>query len=262
MGTLINVRVIALKSLLEERHLHAYSEFVAEYNRTAKELGVSRQAAPPTKAQYYRWLGGEIQNLPRGYHCAVLERMFPGWTAKELFGHPDTAHRGDLLTGVRPGIEPTDLAGLWVTCYMVDGLHHADLSQVDAAKGGITATNYPPSPRLEDRQRGYANDIEAEVFGRHIIGKWRNVNDRYFYGSIHLAVLPGETSMDGYYTAVLTDTEVTSERWRWARVEPGSAAGVDLTTVKLAEPTTIFQILSDRTRFDGPIPLAQVTEHP
>jgi hypothetical protein len=131
--------VIALRGLLEDRHLHAYSEFVAEYNRRAREVGVPRQAAPPTKAQYYRWLGGEIQNLPRGYHCAVLERMFPGWTAKELFGHERTPRGGDLLAGVRPGVEAADLAGLWVTCYLVDGLRHADLSVLTVTKSGVAA---------------------------------------------------------------------------------------------------------------------------
>jgi hypothetical protein len=56
----------------------------------------------------------------------------------------------------------------------------------------------------------YSNDIEAGLFGRHVMGRWRNVNDRYFYGFVHLAVLPGETVLDGYYTAVLTDSRVTS----------------------------------------------------
>lgn len=259
LGT-IRLVVIALKALLEERHLHAYSEFVAEYNRRARELGVARQAAPPTKAQYYRWLGGEIQHLPRGYHCAVLERMFPGWTAKELFGSQHTPRGGDVMTGVRPGVDAAELAGLWVTSYVVDDCHHVDLSVVSATKDGVSVKNYPPSPRLEGHERGYANDIDAGVFGRHVIGRWRNVNDRYFYGALHLAVLPGEMTMDGFYTAVLTDTEVGDGRWTWARVDTGSAARVDLTAVTLADPQEVSTLLSARTRFDGPVALAAVTE--
>lgn len=252
--------VIALKALLEERHLHAYSEFAAEYNRHAKELGVPRQAAPPTKAQYYRWLGGEIQHLPRGYHCAVLERMFPGWTAKELFGHQHVPRGGDVMTGVRPGVEAAELVGLWLTSYLVDDRHHADLSTITVTRSGISVKNYPPSPRLEGHERGYANDIEAGLFGRHVIGRWRNVNDHYFYGAVHLAVLPGEMTMDGMYTAVLSDTEVSSGRWRWARVDTRSATGVDLTGLTLVDPRTVAEILSERTRFDGPVALADVTE--
>lgn len=251
---------VALKLLLEERHLHAYSEFVAEYNRRARDLGVPRQAAPPTKAQYYRWLGGEIQNLPRGYHCAVLEQMFPGWTAKELFKSQHVPAADDVLTGVRSAVEAADLAGLWVTSYVVDGLHHADLSVLAAVKDGVAAKNYPPSPRLEGQARGYANDIKAGIFGRHVIGKWRNVNDRYFYGPIHLAVLPGEMTMDGFYTAVLSDTAVASQRWTWARVDSGSAAGVELTALTVKEPRAIFELLSERTRFDHAVALADVAE--
>lgn len=251
---------IALKLLLEERHLHAYSEFVAEYNRRARELGVPRQAAPPTKAQYYRWLGGEIQNLPRGYHCAVLERMFPGWSAKELFQSQHVPAVDDVLAGVRPAVDASDLTGLWVTSYVVDGMHHADLSVLTTTKDGVAARNYPPSPRLEGQACGYANDIEAGIFGRHVIGRWRNVNDRYFYGSIHLAVLPGELTMDGFYTAVQSDTAVASEPWKWARVDSGSAAGVELTTLTVKEPRVIYELLCERTRFDHAVALADVTE--
>lgn len=40
----------------------------------------------------------------------------------------------------------------------------------------------------------------------------------------------------------------------------GSAAGVDLTAVTLAEPQQVSALLAASTRFDGPIALADVTE--
>lgn len=83
--------------------------------------------------------------------------------------------------------ETAELAGLWVTSYLVDNRHHVDLSAVSATRDGVSVNDYRPSPRLEGQERGYAND-------------------RYFYGALHLAVLPGEMTMDGLYTAVLTDT--------------------------------------------------------
>ncbi len=58
--------------------MHAYSEFIAEYKRLAKDLDLPRNAVPPTRSQYYRWVGDQVQSLPRGHHCVVLERMFPG----------------------------------------------------------------------------------------------------------------------------------------------------------------------------------------
>jgi hypothetical protein len=258
---------IALKSLLQQRHLHEYSEFVAEYERRAKELDLPRHASAPTKAQYYRWVGGHIQNLPRGYHCMVLEQMFPGWTARELFGHTEhqrtPAANDGLLSSIAPAVEPAQLAGLWVTGYVFDGTrHHVDLSTITITNNAVTARNYPPEPRAEAHATGFRNEIEAGLFGRHLIGLWRNVNDNYFYGSLHVAVLAGETMLDGYYTGFLSDSEVVAQPWRWVRVEPQSAEGVDLNTVVLGEPRRIYDAIVERSRFDGPIPLAQLTENP
>lgn len=255
---------IALKALLRQRHLHEYSEFVAEYSRRANELDLPRNAAPPTKAQYYRWVGGQVQELPRGYHCAVLERMFPGWTARQLFAQIENQHalspNEGLLSPITPALGRELIEGLWVTCFVFDGNRHVDLSTITATQSGVVAKNYPPEPRTEGHASGLANDIEAGLFGRHLIGVWRNVSDRYYYGSMHLAVLPGEAMLDGYYTAPLTDTQVVADRWRWVRVEPRSADGVDLTAVTLAEPRALYEALTVRTHTDGPIPLAQVAE--
>lgn len=258
---------IALKSLPQQRHLHEYSEFVVEYERRAKELDLPRHASAPTKAQYYRWVGGHIQNLPRGNHCLVLERMFPGWTARELFGHIDPQHAATtneaLFASFAPAVEPAQLAGLWVTCYVFDGTkHHVDLSTVTVTNNAVTARNYPPEPRAEAHASGFRNEIEAGLFGRHLIGRWRNISDTYFYGSLHFAVLPGETMLDGYYTGFLSDSQVVAERWRWVRVEPQSAEGVDVNTVVLGEPRRISDAIVGRSPFDAPIPLEQLTENP
>jgi hypothetical protein len=256
---------VALKSLLRERHLHEYSEFVAEYRRRAEELSLPRLASPPTKAQYYRWVGGQVQRLPRGYHCMVLERMFPGWTADELFGHAvhDKEMQEDLLSSVAPAVDPAVLAGSWVTCYEFDDAqHHVDLSTVSVTNGAVTASNYPPMPRTDRHASGFCNDIEAGLFGRHLMGRWRNTNDNYFYGLMHLAVLPGETILEGFYTTLITDSQVEAGPWRWVRVDPESMRGVDLNTVKLGEPRRLYDAIVGRTRFDGPISLAELTENP
>jgi hypothetical protein len=41
-----------------------------------------------------------------------------------------------------------------------------------------------------------------------------------------------------------------------------SAEGVDLNTVVLGEPQRIYDAIVERSRFDGPIPLTQLTENP
>lgn len=256
----------ALKSLLQAQHLHAYSDFVAEYERRAKELDLPRHTVPPTKAQYYRWLAGDLRHLPRGYHCAVLEHMFPGWTAEALFRldeyqHARLAVNHGVLAAFPPAVDPADLAGLWVTWYRFDGSHHhIDLSMVTVTRNGLVATNYPPEPRTDLHTSGFRNYIEAGVFGRHVIGQWRKLNDNYYYGSLHLVVLPGEALLDGYYTGFLTDTAVVAQPWRWVRVERESIAGIDLNTVTLRDPGALYALIASRTRYDEPIPLAHIIE--
>jgi hypothetical protein len=39
----------------------------------------------PSKAQFYRWLSGELVGLPYPDHCRILERMFPDWKVDQLF---------------------------------------------------------------------------------------------------------------------------------------------------------------------------------
>ncbi|PQM45254.1 hypothetical protein C1Y40_04578 [Mycobacterium talmoniae] len=259
-----------LKSLLEQRHLQAHSDFVAEYNRCAHELNLARRPEPPTKAQYYRWIGGNVKNLPRPHHCAVLERMFPGWEAKELFGpsFPElTARHGpaqaddELLSDIAPGLDPNLLSGLWASCYILEGTRrHVDLSTVVATKYGMTSINYPPEPRAEGHATGHITDISARLFGRYLMGHWKNRNDHYYFGSVHLTVLPAENVLDGYYTGFLHDSHVVSERWRWVRIDPESARGVDLASLQLSDPDRVHDIVMGHAQAGGPVSLASVTD--
>ena len=76
---------ILLKTLLMERHTHSHADFLADYDRHARVTDPRSVGRGPTRTQYYRWLSGKLTALPRGYHCRVLEAMFPGWTAERLF---------------------------------------------------------------------------------------------------------------------------------------------------------------------------------
>ncbi|OJZ69456.1 hypothetical protein BRW65_22890 [Mycobacterium paraffinicum] len=253
-----------LKALLDERHMHAYSEFIAEYKRAARELDLPRNAVPPTKSQYYRWVGGQVRTLPQGHHCVVLERMFSGWTAKELFGHeqprePSVAGDDDVLVGIGPGLDPALLAGVWATGYLISGgYRHVDLSTVDVRGAGMVSRNYPPAPRFEGHSAGHETDVTARLFGRHLMGHFRNHNDRYFFGSLHLVMLPGETILDGYYTGFLNDAAVVAHPWRWVRVDPRTVEGVDLNAVTLGDPAVVYDALAGRNQFDGPLALSDI----
>ncbi len=166
-----------------------------------------------------------------------------------------------MLATVDPGLDPALLAGLWVTGYLISGgYRHVDLSTITVTGSLVMSRNYPPAPRFEGHSAGHETDITARLFGRHLMGHFRNRNDRYYFGSLHLAVLPGETILDGYYTGFLNDTSVVAQSWRWVLVDPRSVDGIDLNTVALGEPAAVYDAIAGRNQFDGPIALAEVVE--
>ncbi|PPK61880.1 hypothetical protein V5P93_002383 [Actinokineospora auranticolor] len=76
---------ILLKVLLRQRRVRGYTGFCREYDKAAATLDAHLVRRYPSKAQYYRWVSGELASLPYGEHCRVLEQMFPNWTAEQLF---------------------------------------------------------------------------------------------------------------------------------------------------------------------------------
>jgi hypothetical protein len=110
---------VMLKTLLRERHWQNYSTFCSEYDKAARQLDARLAGTYPSRAQLHRWLTGTLRSLPYADHCRVLEEMFPGWTAEQLF-QPATSelswasplgnHSGPAVfaapsTGLRPFIE-------------------------------------------------------------------------------------------------------------------------------------------------------------
>jgi hypothetical protein len=77
--------VVLLKVLLRQRHLQGHPAFNREYDKVAATIDKALVGTGPGKAQFYRWLAGELIGLPYAHHCRVLEGMFPDWTAEQLF---------------------------------------------------------------------------------------------------------------------------------------------------------------------------------
>src|SRR5919204_589019 len=79
----------SLKVLLTERHLQRWETFRAEYERVASQLAPELRHTAPSRAQYFRWLNGQLKGgTPYPDACRVLEGMLPPWTADDLFGPP------------------------------------------------------------------------------------------------------------------------------------------------------------------------------
>jgi hypothetical protein len=99
---------IKLKGLLQDKHWQTHRTFCAEYDKAARSVDAALVGAGPSRAQLHRWLSGELLGLPHSDHCRVLETMFPGWTARELFAAAESDNVGMLLEVIDDRLETPD----------------------------------------------------------------------------------------------------------------------------------------------------------
>jgi hypothetical protein len=273
----VDTRPTLLKALLTERHLQRYETFATEYERVAAKLAPELRYTAPSRAQYHRWLAGQLKGrTPYPDACRVLEGMLPPWTADDLFGPPpeggwqqrdgDAPTANGLLGSVPPSFPAEALAGAWVTAYQFSSppKRHVDVAHL-AADGDrkLRATNYPPEPRTEGHPVPYRNVIEGQLVGRHLVGHWRNDSDARYFGGLQLAALPGENVLAGHYTGNASDVEVSCGRWTWVRVDPASLDGVDLGRARLRDPQALAELLDAHGQpYSPPLPLAAIVEEP
>ncbi|MGH3820241.1 MAG: hypothetical protein ACRDRE_21325 [Pseudonocardiaceae bacterium] len=81
----MDAQPVVLKVLLQHRHLQTHRAFCREYDRVAAKADPTLRGGWPSKAQFYRWLSGELIGLPYPDHCRILESMFPDWKVDQLF---------------------------------------------------------------------------------------------------------------------------------------------------------------------------------
>jgi hypothetical protein len=255
-----------LKILLAQRHLQKYEAFRAEYEKIALQVAPELRGSAPSRAQYYRWLTGQLKGgTPYPDACRVLEGMFPQWGAVDLFGpSPTRPLVNNALTSVTSGCTADLLQGPWLTSYRFSrdqSKRHVDIAHVEAVSDThLIAKNGPPEPRTEGHVLPFRNVIEARLTSRHLVGQWKNTNDTRYFGTLHLAVLPSEVVMEGYYTGLASDIEVSMGQWKWIRLDPLSLADVDLAAVKLREPGLLDDLISSYTQYDAPLLITAVVE--
>jgi hypothetical protein len=102
---------ILLDVLLRERQWHRYGIFRARYDEAASSIDRELVGTCPSRAQLHRWLSGQLKGLPYVDHCRVLEVLFPGWTAAQLFqsGPAEGTERpvsAETAVATRPGVDP------------------------------------------------------------------------------------------------------------------------------------------------------------
>lgn len=171
-----------------------------------------------------------------------------------------------VLNSVRPSFSAQTLSGAWATCFRFGTgpgrKSHVDIAQISEAGGLLAITNSPPMPRSEGRASPFRNDLDAQLVNRHLVGRWKNCSDARYFGTFHLAVLPGETVMAGYYTGFGSDVEVSTGPWKWVRLDEDSLAGSDLAAARLRDPTGLGDLIESHSQYAAPLTFADITEGP
>lgn len=170
-----------------------------------------------------------------------------------------------LLDAVPHSFSAEGLAGHWVTAYQFSHagkpMFHVDIALITAeSERRVRVVNHPPEPRTQGRAYGFRNIIEAEVANRHLVGQWKNTSDTRYFGSVHLAVLPGESAMEGVYSGFASDIAVSGGTWKWIRLDPESLPGEDLSRVVLREPLAVYETVTAHSGDNGPLRLADIGE--
>ncbi len=109
-----------LAALLEDRGLDRYGSFCAAYQKAACAVDKQLGRSVPSRAQFHRWLTGDLRSLPYTDHCRVLEHMLAGYSAQQLFtpcpdGTLPAPARTKQVASVPagpPGVAPSDSADM------------------------------------------------------------------------------------------------------------------------------------------------------
>ena len=126
-----------LAVLLERKGLKRYGSFGPAYEKAARSLD-GRPSQAPSRAQFYRWLTGDLRSMPQTDNCRVLEHLLVGYSVEQLLAPcPDNV----VPAPVRelPEIAPTAHA----PAAMVVRASMAGVAAVFASRSEFTAAIRP-----------------------------------------------------------------------------------------------------------------------
>ncbi|WP_433540713.1 DUF5919 domain-containing protein [Streptosporangium sandarakinum] len=149
-------RQVLLKTLLHQRHWQTYSTFCKEYDKAARSVDPALEGKRPSRAQLHRWLSGELKGLPYSDHCRVLEAMFPGRTAQELFSL--SPNGTGTATPVVPAQPPNGTAQVAVNPMS----QMADVTAVFSSRSAFAAA-FPPTALFDDAQEIHAAGLSLNM---------------------------------------------------------------------------------------------------
>lgn len=134
---------ILLQVLLRQRQWHRYGMFKAAYDKAARKIDNELSGTAPSRAQLHRWTAGELKRLPYTDHCRVLEGMFPGWSADQLFAPCPP----EVLAGNAQNPPPREVNGVAPKASGEDLVSPAQLAGVSAVFATRAEFSYTMPPQ-------------------------------------------------------------------------------------------------------------------
>ncbi|MCA1708958.1 MAG: hypothetical protein LC808_39055 [Actinobacteria bacterium] len=131
-----------LKSLLRQKHWQTYRTFCLQYDKAARTIDSSLVGSYPSRAQLHRWQSGDLKGLPYSHHCQVLEVMFPGITATQMFMPVEDDGEPGAPSSTGPLTESVLLDSIKA------GLDAPDAPRPGWRREGLATGSKPPGPQL------------------------------------------------------------------------------------------------------------------
>ena len=133
---------VVLKSLLRQKHWQTYRTFCLQYDKAARTIDASLVGSYPSRAQLHRWQAGDLKGLPYPHHCQILEVMFPGITAAQMFTPAEDKDAGE--TGAPSSPEPLTESALLES--VKAGLDAPDSPRPGWRRECLATGSKPPGP--------------------------------------------------------------------------------------------------------------------
>jgi hypothetical protein len=202
----LDAKPIVLRVLLQQRHLQTHTAFCREYDRVAADTDRTLRGGWSSKAQFYRWLAGDLVGLPYVDHCRILEGMFPGWKVAQLF----QVHDGGIEFVPEPSTPQTATPTIWP----VPSTGSAD----QLKEAGISSLWPRTNPAVLDDLVERVKNAREEIT---VFGLTRN-----FYAKDDMLPLFELKASEIPITFYVMDPHCDSRRDRY-RIEPAEAAMED-----------------------------------
>ncbi len=244
-------QTIAFKALVRQRHM-SYEAFCREWDRVANSIDGALKGHYPGRAQYYRWLRGELTNKrPYPDACRMLEAMFPGWSVEGLFSpyagevpQPPTAMPGASVSSLNqdvlgsPHVEVTgipsltiDLSGEWWASWQTfrDGVEKIATQQVECKQSGELIQVSTITHGLSVEDGGYHWSGELRLWDNEILMGWYAATEGSVRskGTMYFALHPHGQHMAGRWVGLGYDGRIMTGWGSMAKTDEAAETVID-----------------------------------